>query len=319
MKRKRCMLNGAMLFLAILFWDCTGKAYYEHSPYKHIFEEEEVFLGNDVSSPFCDFSIDYTYLNEDNDSVAMLINRKIQQEFLGEEYATITPEMAVDSFKNVHLADYSQEIGILYQNEKKEFGMLLNNLKNNIKIIVLPMDGIDEFAYIKHTSLNLEKIISANKIEKIYTGKVNKILNRICQLSNIKLISFYDDIDYIYGEDVLKTDVVKTFLEEKTSIKYCDLNVLVLNNNTNIIQNLLGKKIYNMIKSKDESIDAVINFSKDNLEEFKDKIIIEMNEMTDIDLSIILNCKKIYFINQLLSQYLTKSGGKLLYDSMVNR
>mgnify|MGYP003294458881 CR=1 FL=1 len=192
-------------------------------------------------------------------------------------------------------------------------------VKNNIKIIVLPMDGIDEFAYIKHTSLNLEKIISANKIEKIYTGKVNKILNRICQLSNIKLISFYDDIDYIYGEDVLKTDVVKTFLEEKTSIKYCDLNVLVLNNNTNIIQNLLGKKIYNMIKSKDESIDAVINFSKDNLEEFKDKIIIEMNEMTDIDLSIILNCKKIYFINQLLSQYLTKSGGKLLYDSMVNR
>ena len=122
MKRKRCMLNGAMLFLAILFWDCTGKAYYEHSPYKHIFEEEEVFLGNDVSSPFCDFSIDYTYLNEDNDSVAMLINRKIQQEFLGEEYSTITPEMAVDSFKNVHLADYSREIGILYQNEKKEFG-----------------------------------------------------------------------------------------------------------------------------------------------------------------------------------------------------
>ena len=49
-------------------------------------------------------------------------------------------------------------------------------VKNNIKILVLSMDGIDEFGFIKHTSLELEKLISSNKIEKIYTGKVNKLL-----------------------------------------------------------------------------------------------------------------------------------------------
>ena len=84
------------------------------SPYQHIFVEEEAHLTEDASSPFCDFSMDYTCLNEKDDSIAGVINRNIQAEFLGEDYASLSPEVAVDSFKNVYLRDYRQEVGELY-------------------------------------------------------------------------------------------------------------------------------------------------------------------------------------------------------------
>ena len=84
------------------------------SPYQHIFVEEEAHLTEDASSPFCDFTLDYTCLNEKDDSIAGVINRAIQGEFLGEEFASLTPEVAVDSFKNVYLRDYRKEVGELY-------------------------------------------------------------------------------------------------------------------------------------------------------------------------------------------------------------
>ena len=177
-------------------------------------------------------------------------------------------------------------------------------LRNDIKVIVLPLDGVDEFGYIKHTSISLEKLISTNKIERIFTGKVNKYLFRICQLHNIKLYSFYDDINYLYNEQILKMEVIKYFLEEKFSTKLDELKEAIIND-----KNCLNIK----------EVDAIINYTNNNLDYYKDKVIIEMNDINDIDLTILLNCKNIYLINQLLSQYLTKSGGKILYDSMVNR
>ena len=181
-------------------------------------------------------------------------------------------------------------------------------LKNDINVIILPLDGIDQFGYIKHTSISLDKIILTNKIEKIYTGKVNKYLYRLCKLNGIKLYSFYDDVNYLINENNLKKDAIKCFLEEKLSTKFEELKILVINENTTI-------------KNSDSfnDVDAVINFSKINLEFLKDKIIIEMNDIDNVDLTILLNCKNVYLINQLLAQYLTKSGGKILYDSMVNR
>lgn len=101
--------------LTLFLGGCGLAGSYDDAPYKHIFKEEEAHLTDDASSPFCDFSIDYTYLNEEGDSVASLINRAIQREFLGEEFAPLTPEVAVDSFMNVYIRDYKQETGELYQ------------------------------------------------------------------------------------------------------------------------------------------------------------------------------------------------------------
>lgn len=119
MKRYKTLVKLILSVLLIASTSgCKWASQYDYSPYKHIFLEEEAYLGEDASSPFCDFSIDYSCLNEENDSIAMLINRAIQNEFLGEEYADLIPEAAVDSFKNIYLRNYRQEVGELYQMEK---------------------------------------------------------------------------------------------------------------------------------------------------------------------------------------------------------
>ena len=112
MKGQIQVVKGVLLTLLVtLASGCQWIGTYDVSPYQHIFVEEEAHLTDDASSPFCDFSIDYSYLDEEDDSIASLINRAIQREFLGEAFGTLTPEVAVDSFKNVYLRDYRKEIG----------------------------------------------------------------------------------------------------------------------------------------------------------------------------------------------------------------
>ena len=201
--------------------------------------------------------------------------------------------------------------------------------KNNIKIIVLPLDGVDEFGYIKHTNLKLDSLIKNNKIKKIYTGVVNNYLSRFGKINNIVIISFYDDVIYCKNEFLIKIDVIKTFLEEKLNTRFSDIKTLVIGNDyrSYVLSEKLNLDIYDKGSLASKSLknvlwsnyDVIINFSSFDLEKCDEKIIIEMNEIQDLDLSILLNCKKIYFINQLMWHYLTKSGGKIMYDSMVNR
>jgi hypothetical protein len=119
MKRYSNWVEGLLCLMLVMATSACGLvSSYDTPPYRHIFIEEEAHLTDDASSPFCDFSVDYTYLNEEGDSIAQLINRAIQREFLGEAFGTLTPEVAVDSFKNVYLRDYRKEIGGIYQAEK---------------------------------------------------------------------------------------------------------------------------------------------------------------------------------------------------------
>ncbi len=112
-----------MLLLSVLMVLASGCGLvgnYDSSAYEHIFHEEEAHLTSDASSPFCDFSIDYTYLNEEGDSIAALINRSVQREFLGKEFASLMPEVAVDSFKNLYIRDYRKEVGEVYQADRAQ-------------------------------------------------------------------------------------------------------------------------------------------------------------------------------------------------------
>lgn len=201
--------------------------------------------------------------------------------------------------------------------------------ESNIERLVLPIDGIDQFGYIKHTNILLEKIIENNKIKEIYTGKINSVLNRTTQKHGIKLISFFENQTYTKNDFIIKIDVIKTFLEEKFNTRFSELNILVIANDYRgyLVSEKLNCDIYDKgslsIKSVKEFIqdkyDAIIKISEFDLMLCKNKVIIDMNDIEDVDLSILLNCRKIYFINQLITQYLTKSGGKLMYDCMVNR
>lgn len=110
--------------LVVLMGSCGLSSSSEDAAYRHLFVEEEMRLvSDDDASPYCDFSIDFTCLNE-TDSVAVLINRAIQAEFLGGDYARLSPEAAVDSFRNTYRSDYRMEVKELYLKEKAEAASL---------------------------------------------------------------------------------------------------------------------------------------------------------------------------------------------------
>ena len=102
--------------LAVLMVGC-GLSSNGDSAYRHVFIEEEARLVDTDNSPYCDFAIDFTYLDE-VDSVAVRMNRSIQREFLGDDYATLEPVAAVDSFRNAYLADYRNEVGAIFEKER---------------------------------------------------------------------------------------------------------------------------------------------------------------------------------------------------------
>ena len=115
---RRLLKHICPLVLMVLMVGCGLSTSSDNSAYRHVFLEEEARLVDADNSPYCDFAIDFTYLNE-VDSIAILMNRIIQNEFLGNDYATLEPEVAVDSFKNAYLADYRNEVDAIFEKERE--------------------------------------------------------------------------------------------------------------------------------------------------------------------------------------------------------
>lgn len=112
MKRKfnRILVVLAGLTTVFMTGGCNRSAQNDNSLYKNIHWEEVVHLTDDASSPYCDLALDFSYLNEEGDSVAMFINRAMQREVLGDTYFNLLPEVAVDSFKNNYIREYREDI-----------------------------------------------------------------------------------------------------------------------------------------------------------------------------------------------------------------
>lgn len=117
MKKKMRNVYAAMsaLMLALMTSGCDGVSSYGYNPFPNISIKEEAHLTEDKSSPFCDFTIDYSYVNEKRDSIASIINRETQRQLLGEDYADLSPEAALDSFKNVYIRDYREATEEFYR------------------------------------------------------------------------------------------------------------------------------------------------------------------------------------------------------------
>ena len=63
-----------------------------------------------------------------------------------------------------HLKEYCKEKYNVLYDDKIPINYVMD-------ILILPIEGIDEFGYIKGTNLNLERILEMNKVKKIYCGK----------------------------------------------------------------------------------------------------------------------------------------------------
>ena len=161
----------------------------------------------------------------------------------------------------------------LYDLLKMKFDCEYSNtlpIINNVKTLVLPLEGIDEFGYIKHTNLKIDKLINNNTITDIYTGKINNYLSRIAKINNIKITSFYDDALYCKNEFLIKIDVIKTFLEEKFNTRFSDLKVLVIGNDYKayLLSEKLNSDIYDKGSISNKSINlpsGLIKFTSNQL------------------------------------------------------
>ena len=207
----------------------------------------------------------------------------------------------------------------LYQMLKEEYECYygIYNGEKNIKVLILPMDGIDEFGYIKYTTIDLETILKNNKIEKIYTGHINKKIMTLSQKYNFIIKSFYNDEKYFKKDLILKDNIIKAFLEEKLNTTFSDIKLLIIGDEVlaSYYKEKLQKERLNIFTNVSD-YDALLVFNMKESYIPNDKITICMPSIKDLDLSIILNSKNIYFINQLEKQYLTKSGAKIMYDCL---
>lgn len=111
----------ALLLVTLVMSGCKWADTYDYSPYHHIFLEEMAYLIPDNDqTPYCDFSADYSCLKPGSDSVLHRMNEAMQREFLGETYATLSPDAAVDSFKYDYLHQYRDEVNGMYQADLKQ-------------------------------------------------------------------------------------------------------------------------------------------------------------------------------------------------------
>lgn len=114
MKRKNNRMFAALVGLTTVLatTGCGENTHYDDSVYTNIRLEEVAHLTpEDKTSPYLDLVIDYGFFTEyENDSVVMKINRRIQQELLGDSYNALPPEEAVDSFKNDRIREYRTEM-----------------------------------------------------------------------------------------------------------------------------------------------------------------------------------------------------------------
>lgn len=131
MKRRNLVLTiiTSCLVSCFLLPGCNGQRQIDSEAVKSIQVKEDAHLQDDEASPTCKITMDYSYLAEagETDTIAQRINRTVQIHTLGEKYANLTPEAAVDSFKNEYIATYRKSVDEFYLEDLKN-GMTKNDL-----------------------------------------------------------------------------------------------------------------------------------------------------------------------------------------------
>ena len=123
MKRKDLIMfvAASCLISCFLLPGCDKHKQIGSKAIKNIKLEEKARLQEDVTSPSCQITIDYNYLAESDltDTVTRRINQTILASILGKEYALMTPEAAIDSFKKAYIAEYRKDVNDFYQEDIK--------------------------------------------------------------------------------------------------------------------------------------------------------------------------------------------------------
>ena len=198
--------------------------------------------------------------------------------------------------------------------------MYSNKVITKVNKLILPMNGIDPDGYIYGTLMKLEDFYKYGIVDEIYTGYRNIHLEYFASLYNTKLHYFYQNKAFVNKEIDIHEAIIKSFLEEKLSSTFTDISVLVVGSSNDAY--LMSKRLnaeLNRSFMKSEDIlkyDAIIHYDSNYFCSNYNKIVIDMNDGECLDFYFLFNIKELYFMKHLLSQYMTKSSAKLMYDCM---
>lgn len=122
MKRRGLTVYTVLAFVltCLVGSGCNGLKQNKEAPVQYSIFKEEAPLVKEEPSPVLSLAMHHSWLNERTDSMASHVNRLIQKEIWGEEYADLSPETAADSFKNNRIRQYRQEVLPLYQQDLEE-------------------------------------------------------------------------------------------------------------------------------------------------------------------------------------------------------
>lgn len=84
-------------------------------------EVKAPLIQEELESPACKVTANLAHFKEkdENDSIAHRINQEIIAISLGDKYRGLTPDAAVDSFKNEYILSYRREVNEFYQEDIK--------------------------------------------------------------------------------------------------------------------------------------------------------------------------------------------------------
>lgn len=123
---------------------------------------------------------------------------------------------------------YMHLFRLLKQKHEVIFTDRLSEIQN-CTVLILPMLGLDSFGFIKHTTLDLGKIIDQNpNLKKIYTGKLNPLLQKICKEKKISCQSFLEHEPIFRSELKLKIEALLNIIQENAKKSLSDLQFLVI-------------------------------------------------------------------------------------------
>lgn len=99
----------------------------------------------------------------------------------------------------------------------KEGCMVSNNINDfiNIDTLILPFSGIDNYYNIKGTNINIIDILRNNRVDYIFTGRSNKLLDDLCKSMGIKVFEILNDVDFIIENAILTSAGIIDYLQKK--------------------------------------------------------------------------------------------------------
>lgn len=122
MKKQAISFLVFTLLASTFFFSCRKdkQKQYGNMSYDSVQVDKTAYLVDDPNSPNCSLTINFTYPTEAEDTVLRnIVNETLISQCFGNEYAGLTPEVAVDSFKNVYIREYRKDLLPLYEEEFK--------------------------------------------------------------------------------------------------------------------------------------------------------------------------------------------------------